>query len=194
MPSFRSGVAIGLLAFVLLAIHTKMFTSIYAERKGHPHLRDQVVKRARALRPVAFVAHHAPKLFAHSLLPRFDHQKRLSLAIVRTISIRDGSALTQSFDQWAEHPLGEKCTAAGYYDVDLIISFSREFDSAAYPMISAAIETTRDIFEKTGGWGGCIRSLETFEAKLSPEEDLYDSTIVERGDSNWRQWVNGPNR
>ena len=194
MPSLRSGAAIGLLAFVLLAIHTKIFTAIYPERKGHPHLRDQVVKRARALRPVAFVTHHAPRLFAHPLLPSFHPRKRLSLAIVRTVSVRDGNALIQSFDEWTEHSLGEKCAAAGYYDVDLIISFSREFDRAAYPKISGAIDTTRNIFEKTGGWGGCIRSLKTFQAKISPEEDLYDSAIVEAGGSDWRKWVNGPNR
>ena len=155
------------------------------------------VRHARETRPAGFTS--SRRLSAedigrssHPNPPSNDH--RLSLAIVRTISPTDDKALVESFSAWIDHRLGQKCQGKGYYNADLIISFSQILDDDKYPDIRKAIEAVRSLHKKTGGWGGCIRSIQTFEAEIPADEDLYDPSIIEAGNSSWQNWVNGPNR
>ena len=157
------------------------------------------VHHARETRPAGFTSSRRLHVSAedsgrgsHPNPPSNDH--RLSLAIVRAISPSDGKALVESFGAWFDHPLGQKSQGKGNYNADLILSFSQILDDVKYPDIRKAIEAVRSLHKKTGGWGGCIRSIKMFEAGIPAGEDLYDPSLVEAGDSRWQNWVNGPNR
>ena len=125
------------------------------------------------------------------------HQEpALSLALVRPISVRDADALVNSFIYWDEFAPGtnkgcRSIRGTQSARIDIIISFSREFDKQKYPDIAEAIEAVHSLFEKTIGWGGCVQSVNFFEARIHPEEDLYDPLLAEQGN---RMWANGPNR
>ena len=115
----------------------------------------------------------------------------LSLALVRPISVRDAEALVNSFVYWDEFALGTKkgCHSSNQSaSIDIIISFSREFDEQKYPDISEAMGTVHSLFEKTNGWGGCIQSVNMFEANIHPEEDLYDPLLAEQGNRILGEW------
>ena len=164
------------------------------------------IDQVRRLRPVAFIQNIARRRMLSndedSDIPanhagKQGHQGSvLSLALVRPISVRDAEALVNSFVYWDEFPpsTNKDCHSCGddkSANIDIIISFSREFDEKKYPDINEAMETVRSLFEKTNGWGGCIQSIKMFEANIRPEEDLYDPLLAEQGN---RMWANGPNR
>ena len=166
----------------------------------------KTIDQVRQLRPVAFMRNipHGRRLSndEDSGIPdnygnKQGHQKpALSLALVRPISVRDADALVNSFIYWDEFAPGtnKDCRfgrGTQSTSIDIIISFSREFDEQKYPDISEAMGTVHSLFEKTNGWGGCIQSVNMFEANIRPEEDLYDPLLAEQGN---RMWANGPNR
>ena len=166
----------------------------------------KTIDQVRQSRPVAFMRNivHRRGLSENkdSDIPanygnKQGHQEPpLSLALVRPISVRDAEALVNSFVHWDEFVPGADKGCRFSKDnqsssIDIIISFSREFDKQKYPDITAAMEAVHSLFEKTNGWGGCIQSIKTFEANICPEEDLYDPLLAEQGN---RMWANGPNR
>ena len=192
MHSFRSKV----MAFVLLIAPALLFVMFYAQfedkvvRKSDHIVRP--IQRARMLRPVSFTSQSsvlvdlAPEHAASSL----NGNKRFSLALVRTISTHDAKSLLESFETWEDFALGANCRSSRY-ETDLIISFCRVYDEELYPSITNALKDVNAMFAATDGWGGCIRSIKTFEANISPDEDLYSPSLAEKGDP---MWVNGPNR
>lgn len=191
------------LAVLSVGNHDQRLRPLSAQQKFRG---TKTIDKVRRLRPVAFMRNTAhvwrfsddeesdvPAKYADKQGHR---ESVLSLALVRPISVRDAEALVNSFVYWDEFALGTNkgCHSSGDNQsarIDIIISFSREFDKQKYPDIAEAMGAVHSLFEKTNGWGGCIQSVKMFEANIRPEEDLYDPLLAEQGNL---MWANGPNR
>eukprot|EP00977_Amphora_coffeiformis_P007065 scaffold1533_cov157-Amphora_coffeaeformis.AAC.6 len=161
--------------------------------------KETVLRRARNLRQVPFWGEakigsargQTRRLGSISDLTDSEESRiKLTLALARTISIHDAKSLVDSYDDWAGFPLGTACRDEKY-QIDLFISFSRKLDDQLYPWITEAIEKVKSLHVSSDGWGGCIRTVEAFGVDIPVDEDLYNPSLIEKGDINW---VNGPNR
>lgn len=209
MPAHSIATATALLTIVALGCILAL--SVLSEGDHDQRLRPisarqkfrgtKTIDQVRQLRPVAFMRNiaHGRRLSNDEdsdISANYGNKQGyqnpgLSLALVRPISVRDAEALVNSFVYWDEFALGTKkgCHSSNQSaSIDIIISFSREFDEQKYPDISEAMGTVHSLFEKTNGWGGCIQSVNMFEANIHPEEDLYDPLLAEQGNRILGEW------
>ena len=112
-------------------------------------------------------------------------QENQRFALVRPASPKDVSKLLESFRLWDDDHFPPCNWAPGLhgYEVDLIISFSRQ--TAETEEMGKAVEK---LFKDKEGWG-CFSGIRLFDAGLSVQEDIY-SERIQLVDPNW---VNGPN-